>query len=307
MSHKTYKHVIVFGVDGAGKFFKDAVTPNFDRIFANGSVTYRAYASKPSISAECWGSMLTGVSPKVHGLTNDIVSSQRYPLDSKFPSLFKRIHEVYPDYVLGSYCDWDPITYGIVETNLPVDTDTCGDSKLVPIICDYIREKKPNFLFIQSDSVDGAGHGHGYGSKRHLEQIHTVDGYIDQVYKAAADAGIADDTLFIVIADHGGTYNGEDQGAGHGGWTENEKLVTFAVTGQNVIKGEMGDANVRDLASIVLYALGIDLPAFDIEGWTSQIPANLFAENDIAAYQDISFETCADPRVSNIPHTSEKI
>ena len=32
-------------------------------------------------------------------------------------------------------------------------------------ICDYIRDKKPTFLFTQLDSVDGAGHGHGYGSK----------------------------------------------------------------------------------------------------------------------------------------------
>ena len=60
MSRK-YSHVIVIGVDGAGAWFKDADTPNFDRIFAQGTVTYRALSSKPTISAECWGSMLIGV------------------------------------------------------------------------------------------------------------------------------------------------------------------------------------------------------------------------------------------------------
>ena len=65
-----YAHVIVVGIDGAGSFIRDARTPNFDRIFADGAVTYKALASNPSISAECWGSMLLGVGPEVHKLTN---------------------------------------------------------------------------------------------------------------------------------------------------------------------------------------------------------------------------------------------
>jgi len=302
-----YSHVVVVGIDGAGQYIKNADTPYFDRIFRDGSVTYRAYASNPSISAECWGSMLTGVGPRVHGLTNEIVSTRPYPLDSRFPSLFKRIHKAYPDYILGSYCDWNPITFGIVENDLPVSQATARDTELTPVICDYIRENKPNFLFIQMDSVDGAGHGHGYGSKAHLERIHVVDAYINDIYQAVCDADMKEDTLFIVIADHGGTYSGEDQPAGHGGWSEGEKLVTFALAGKNVIKGEMGDANVRDLASIVLYALGIEAPAFDENGWTSQIPENLFTDKNIPAYRDISSETGAEPRVSRIPHTSEKL
>jgi len=35
-----YKHVIVVGIDGAGAFIKDADTPVFDRIFAQGAAAY---------------------------------------------------------------------------------------------------------------------------------------------------------------------------------------------------------------------------------------------------------------------------
>ena len=98
-----YRHVVVVGVDGAGGWFKDADTPNFDRIFQTGAVTYRALASTPTISAECWGSMLLGVGPEIHKLTNEIVSNQPYPTDSAFPSLFRRIRAVMPDAVLGSF------------------------------------------------------------------------------------------------------------------------------------------------------------------------------------------------------------
>jgi len=303
---QTYNHVIVIGIDGAGAFIKDADTPHFDRIFANGAVTYSALASNPTISAECWGSMLLGVGPEVHKLTNGIVSSTPYPLDSAFPSLFRRIREVMPDAELGSYCDWNPITYGIVENNQNVSSATARDTELIPMICDYIRDKKPTFLFTQLDSVDGAGHGHGYGSKEHLNRIHEVDELVNDVYETIRETGILDDTLFIVIADHGGTpFNGS--GAGHGGWTDAEKLVTFGAAGKTVQHCSIEEMNIRDLAAIVLYALGIDAPAFDENGWTAQIPSGIFADETLPEYRDISHLTGAAPRRSNVPHTSELI
>lgn len=298
---KRYNHVIVIGVDGAGAFVKQADTPCFDRIFAEGAVTYSALASNPTISAECWGSMLLGVGPEVHKLTNGIVSSTPYPVDSAFPSLFRRIREVMPDAELGSYCDWNPITFGIVENNQNVANATARDTDLMPMICDYIREKKPTFLFTQLDSVDGAGHGHGYGSEAHLRRIHEVDELMNDAYEAVKEAGILEDTLFIMIADHGGF------GTGHGGWTDEEKYVTFAVSGKGVQKGAIEEMNIRDLSAIVLYALGIDAPAFDEQGWTAQVPAGIFADAVLPEYRDISHLTGAAPRRSKVAHTSELI
>ena len=304
MTHPTYKHVVVIGIDGAGAFIREADTPHFDRIFAEGAVTYDALASNPTISAECWGSMLLGVGPEVHGLTNGIVSSTPYPTDSPFPSLFRRIREVMPDAELGSYCDWNPITFGIVENNQNVSTATARDTELTPVICEYIREKKPDFLFCHMDSVDGAGHGHGYGSEKHLQRIHEVDALVSDVYTAVCDAGMLAETLFIVIADHGGTpFNGS--GASHGGWTDAEKWVTFAAVGKTVQKTYIEAMNIRDLAAVVLYAFGIEAPAFDEKGWTAQIPDGMFADDEIPAYRDISHLTGAAPRVSKVPHTSE--
>jgi len=298
-----YKHVIVIGIDGAGAFIKDADTPFFDRIFANGAVTYHALASNPTISAECWGSMLLGVGPEIHKLTNSIVSTTPYPVDSDFPSLFRRIRERMPEAELGSYCDWNPITYGIVENNLSVSTATARDTELMPLICDHIREKKPLFLFTQLDSVDGAGHKHGYGTPEHLHRIHEVDQLVGDAYTAVQEAGIADDTLFIVIADHGGTpFDGK--GASHGGWSDAEKLVTFAACGKTVQHAEIEEMNIRDLAAIVLYALGIDAPEFDEKGWTAQIPEGVFKDASLLPYRDISHLTGAAPRISKAPHTS---
>lgn len=306
MNRKPYNHVVIVGIDGAGAFLKDADTPAFDRIFANGAVTYNALASNPTISAECWGSMLLGVGPEVHGLTNSIVSTCEYPADSKFPSIFRRIRQAMPQAELGSYCDWNPITAGIIERDVEISTATDRDTQLTPVICRYIREKKPTFLFIQFDSVDGAGHKNGYGTPAHLQRISQVDALVEDVYNAVQNAGILEDTLFLVISDHGGTNPGTGSGS-HGGWTDAEKIVTLAATGRTVAKGEIRDANVRDLAAIVLYALGIRQPEFAETGWTSQIPEGLFADPQLPPYRDISHLTGAAPRISKVPHTSELV
>ncbi len=310
MKQKLYSHVIVVGIDGAGSFFKDADTPNFDRIFENGSVTYRALASNPTISAECWGSMLIGVGPEIHKLTNNIVGKNQYNRKSEFPSLFRRIYEAYPDAELGAFCEWNSITRGMIERNVPITIASDHDTAMTPNICKFIKKRKPTFLFIQMDSVDHAGHTNGYGTPAHLNRIGEVDRLINDVYVSMEDARMKEDTLFIVIADHGGTYekiadSANGKMATHGGWTDAEKYVTFAATGKNVVKGEPTDMNIRDLSAIVLYALGIDAPAFDENGWTSQIPQNLFDDLTISTYRDISHLTGAEPRISKAPHQSE--
>lgn len=303
---RKYEHVVVIGIDGAGAFIKEAETPNFDRIFADGAATFKALASNPTISAECWGSMLLGVGPEVHKLNNGIVSSTPYTVDSPFPTVFRRIREKMPDAELGSFCDWNPISYGIVENNIGVVTATAPDSELMPVICDYIVKRKPDFLFTQLDSVDGAGHKYGYGTPEHLSRINEVDELVNDAYNALEMAGIAESTLFMVIADHGGTpFDGK--GASHGGWSDAEKLVTFAAAGKGVQKCIIEEMNIRDLAAIVLYALGIEAPEFDENGWTSQVPAGIFDDVTLPEYRDISHLTGAAPRISKVAHTSEPV
>lgn len=301
---RKYAHIIVIGVDGAGSWFRDADTPNFDRIFESGAVTYRALSSRPTVSAECWGSMLIGVGPEVHGLTNEKVSAEPYDVNSPFPTLFRRIREACPDAELGSYCDWNPITYGIAESNVGISHATARDTELTPVICDYIRERRPDFLFVHFDSVDGAGHAEGYGSPCFMECIHKVDKLIGDVYSSAEKANMLADTLFMVIADHGGTNDESGKGS-HGGWTDEEKYVTFAAAGKGVNKTEAVEMNIRDLAAIVLYAMGIAIPDFDERGWTSQVPEGLF--EDYCHPAVASHFTGAAPRVSRVHHGSEPV
>lgn len=263
----TYKHVILVGIDGAGNFYRKTDAPNIKRMFEEGAGTDECLTSIPTISAECWGSMLIGVEPTVHGLTNDIVSSRPYE-NAEHPTIFRLIRDEMPDAELASFCNWCPINSGIVERDAGAYLDTGGDERLTEKICAYIKEKKPVFLFVQFDDIDGAGHTFGYGTERYLKELSAADGFVGRIREAIADAGIAEDTLFIATADHGGF------GQSHGGVTDDEKFVFFAAVGKTVVPGARITMRVKDIPAIVAHALGIK----GSPSWDATVPDGMFAE-----------------------------
>lgn len=269
-----FDRVFLIGVDGAGAFFREADTPCIDRIMKNGACTYNADTAIPSISAQCWGSMLLGVSPDTHKLTNSYVESHVYPTDSVNPSLFRRIREVYPDADLASFSNWSPINDGIVEHNLDVKFDSDSDDDMTDNIIEYLDEASPKFMFVQFDSVDGAGHSKGYGSAHHLDVLCEVDGFIGKIYDKLEERGLLENSLFIVTADHGGTPGGD-----HGGVTEAELKIYFGAAGDGVKKnGEIGEMFVWDTAAVVLEAFGIPVPEYTEDGFIGIVPDGLFED-----------------------------
>ncbi len=269
------KRVVLFGIDGAGTFFEQADTPNMDRIFRHGAVCRRVLTEIPTISAECWGSMLHGVDCQRHGLTNWLTGQRHFPGDSLFPSVFRVIREHRPEAVLASFCDWDNVNYGIIEENLGVHKVHARDCDLVQPAIEFIHTHDFTLMYFQFDSVDHEGHAHGYGSPEHLMAITRNDAYIGRIVESMEKCGLMEDTLILVEADHGGTPpDSLGQGA-HGGDSDMEKYVCFFAAGGGVRHTELQDMLVRDTAPVMLYALGIPQPA----SWNSRVPAGLFPDH----------------------------
>ena len=268
---KTYKHVAVIGIDGMGIYNRLTPTPCMDQIFEQGAVTWDARSLDPTISAQNWGAMLIGTNPEVHGLTNAIVSLEPYR-NAQWPTVFTRIREKMPQARLATMTCWGPITTGIVEPDLDMTRVIDRDTPLTDSIVACVTEEQPTFLFVQLDEVDGAGHRNGYGTPGHLEQITYTDGLVGRIHDAYEKAGILKDTLFLVIADHGGIRTA------HGGYTPDEYMIFLGVAGESVEADSIGPASTRDVAAIVLYALGLEIPAYTEGGFTSQVPDGIFPE-----------------------------
>lgn len=290
-----YKHVFIIGVDGGGAFFKDTPTPRIDEIFKTGAVSYRTKTSYPTISAQCWGSMLHSVLPEFHRLTNGTVGSKPFKPDSPYPSIFRIVKEAFPNANMASFCNWNPINVGIIEDNLGVVKGTGSDPEVANKVVQYIQGNDPTLVFVQFDSVDGAGHGHGYGSSEHLAAITAVDALIGQIYNALKNKSLLDDTLFIVSADHGGTPEGS-----HGGDTDAERYVFLGVAGKTVVEGgQIQEPEVRDIAAISAYAFGLDFP----ETWTGIVPGGLF--QGVEAMERHEMEPEEIPVSENRKHQTE--
>ena len=275
-----YNYVVVIGVDGAGTFrWRDSEgvaqtsTPNIDAIFANGAQTEQMFINAPTSSGPSWASHLHGVLPEHHGIyENEAVEADGASYtNSKYPSFLKLVKEAYPDERVGALYSWCGIN-GCVEDGVGID-EICtnnNDTDLMNYITGtYLKDSAPKALFVHLHAPDAAGHGYGYSAdvEQYATAIADSDADIGEIYAAYEALGILDETLFIVTADHGGT------GTTHGGQTDAEQYVLFAVAGKTVKNGGTIDGvDNRDTAAIALYALGIAAP----ETYTGCIPENLF-------------------------------
>ncbi len=272
---RRYGHVVIVGIDGMGIFCKDTPTPCMDEIFKNGAATMNALSLFPTISAQNWGAMLLGTDPEVHGLTNGKVCQYEYK-NKEIPSVFTSVRKAYPDSVLCSISNWEPINKGIIEHDINVEFQTAENgASTTDKVVNCILSEKPDLLFIHIDDPDEAGHHFGYGNQGHLDCITNVDSMVKRIYDACVGADIIEDTLFIVITDHGGFKHG------HGGYTDTEKYIFFALRGKTVLENKSFFATTKDINAIVRYAFGLEIPKPDTDGYSSQIPDGLFNDWDI--------------------------
>ena len=270
------RRVVLFGIDGGGVFIERAHTPNIDAIAARGVVCHRALTEIPSISAECWGSMLHGVGCQTHGLTNWLVSHNPYPEDSPWPSVFRAIHEASPAAGLASFCEWAAINTGIIEEGCGVHKVSGSADDLTERAVRYIMGQEFRMIFFQFDAADGVGHRCGYGTPAQLDAIARIDALIGRVVGALRARGALEETLVMVTADHGGTHArfNPDMGGNHGGDSDEEKYVYFAAAGGGVCRGEIADMMTRDSAPIAARALGLEPPGC----WTGRVPRGIFPD-----------------------------
>ena len=262
MGPSAYEHVVVVGIDGGGGLFHDGdcVIPEFAAFFAtDGVITYDNRCETPSISAQNWGSHLHGVSPDKLEVTNIKVAVQRFT-NRKYPSVFQVIRNADPTCELASFCTWAPINYGLIETSAKVHkvpdqkfmNELYSDGKNLEYVLEYLESNDPKMLFVQFVDADETGHSCGFGSPQYIEEVKRSQSYALEVFSKFDP----ETTLFIVIADHGGTPDGE-----HGGDSEAEMKVVFGIRGKTVNPAGMTPFMPRDLAPIILNALNITIPS----------------------------------------------
>ena len=162
-----YDRVVIIGIDGAGSFIRKANMPEFDKIFENGVVNYRAAATAPINHAESWASILTGVAPDYHKVNMTGADYGPYLSNSKYPTIFRLTREAYPDANIASFATWSDFNVGLIEDTIDVYKDTADtDAELSAKVVDYIKANDPKLLFVEFDEVTQIGQATDFGSQQ---------------------------------------------------------------------------------------------------------------------------------------------
>jgi arylsulfatase A-like enzyme len=124
----------------------------------------------------------------------------------------------------------------------------------------YIQEKKPALCFIHLTDPDNSGHQYGWGSPEQIKAFGEVDAALGVILQAIRDAGIADQSVLIISADHGG------HAKTHGRNIPDDMIIPWIAWGKGVKKGfEIADpVKTSDTAATALWLLDVPRPeSFD--------------------------------------------
>lgn len=261
------EHVILIGLDGWGAYsVEKADIPNTKSLMENGSYTLKKRSTLPSSSAINWASMFMGAGPELHGYTEWGSKTPELPSrvlnkNGIFPTIFQLLRDARPKAEIGCLYEWNGIKYLVDTLSLSYHYHVADYNKtpkeLGNMASAYIKEKHPTLVAICYDNPDHTGHTEGHDTPGYYEKLKELDTYVGQIVQAVKDAGILDDTIFILTSDHGGIKKG------HGGKTMQEMETAFIISGKNIKKGlRFDDVSMMqyDVASTIAHIFNLEQP-----------------------------------------------
>lgn len=275
------KHVILVGFDGlsAYRLNHGPEMPNYRKLVSDGSSTFVNRSVLPSSSAVNWASMFMGAGPELHGYTTwntriPDLPSRVVTENNMFPDLYYTIRKAHPDAELGFIYEWGGMRYVVDTLSIDyikhVELSAENTKEALSSTLEYITTKKPAFCSVVFAQPDNAGHKYGWDSPEYTAQMKHVDVALGEIVKAVKDAGMFDETIFVLSADHGGIDKK------HGGKTMKEMQTAVVFSGKGIKKGFTipESTMVYDIAGTIGYIFGIEQP----QVWIARPIKSIFEE-----------------------------
>ncbi|MGL4852727.1 MAG: alkaline phosphatase [Phocaeicola sp.] len=237
------KHLIIIGFDGLSSWAinNGAQMPTLRKLMKEGAHTLETRTVLPSSSAVNWASMFMGAGPELHGYTTWGSKSPDLPArvlteNERFPDAFAAIHKKLPEAKMGYFYEWDGMRYLV--DSLSFDRFEHGKLTLdggLKNAIDYITTTRPTLCAIIYDEPDGVGHRSGWESSEYMARIAELDQSIEAVLTAVQKAGMMDETIIMVVSDHGGIETG------HGKISMKEMQIPSVFYGKGIKSGHYMD------------------------------------------------------------------
>ena len=274
------KRVLLLSLDGicvAG--FKQAETPNLDRLLAEGVLSDATRVVMPSVTLPNWTSHLTGSGPEQHGVTGNNWTLEKHKLpaietddDGYYPSVFSVLKKNVQQMKTAFYYNWGPLVYPYNPKCLDevgfLDNDSYVPNYEKALSFMDKNRENPTLVFLYSVHTDHAGHKYKWMSPEYIRSIEEADVEIGKLLEEMKRQGLYDDTHFFFLTDHGGIEHG------HGGVSTHEMIVPWGIMGPGIAKGmKLQEANnTVNTAAIILRLFGVERPL----AWTGEVPETIF-------------------------------
>ena len=91
----------------------------------------------------------------------------------------------------------------IIEAKRRKEIGYTYDKFLMSCACSLIRNAQPDVMLVHNCIIDSARHTHGVFSEGVTKALDTADEQLGDVIRAMEDAGVYDQTNFVILSDHG--------------------------------------------------------------------------------------------------------
>lgn len=173
-----------------------------------------------------------------------------------FPTIFGLLRAQRPSSRIGCFHDWDGFARLFERKAADVVEHPTRALETTKRAIAYLKANRPEFTFIHLDHVDHAGHEDGHGTVEYYQAVTVADRLVGMILEAIRDAGIANQTIVIVTADHGG------KDKEHGGATMAEIEIPWIIIGPGLVRGKelATPVNTYDTAATIAYIFGLTPP-----------------------------------------------
>ena len=268
--------VLLIGIDGVRPdVMAEVPTPNLDALAGGGRFITDAQTTTPSVSGPAWSSMLTGVWPDKHGVTDNEFTGKRY---DEFPDFLTRIEQVRPELATVAIADWMPLVRAeegsatisdAVDVKHALDGYQLGwaeaDGRAAALAVELLTRSDPDALFVYLGHADEASHEHDSIGEEYRAAIALADRQVGEIVAAVrARASFAsEDWLILCSTDHGRRADG-----GHGGDSPEEMTIFVIASGAGSATAPIPNGvGIVDVAVTALTHLGLAIePEWELDG-----------------------------------------
>lgn len=270
---RTTEHVLMISIDGLRPDAIDAYDAyTLQRLAREGAHSYSAQTILPSKTLPSHTSMLTGVTPEVHGITwNGDRTLLTGTLD--VPTVF----QVARQNGLKTAAFFSKAKFHHLERAGSLDHvespagwwGTWNAGSTVAQVVDDLDKDDWNLVFVHLGDPDYAGHEFGWMSTPYGEAVRTADAAVYRILQEADKAWGAGNYTVLLTADHGGDAHG------HGLDTPAHRTIPWIAWGKGV-SAELAltdEIATTDTAATALWLLGVPVP----QGWHGAAVTTAFA------------------------------